>query len=108
MLDTVPFRKHFTGKSSNKFVGIGQRLSHDCICNIRICSECINIARFGDGLFLKETTNNEQMIWFVQFRDQIKLFIERDIAKAAKDGGDKRALIIIEKPTVFASAMTYD
>jgi hypothetical protein len=75
---------------------------------IRLCSECINIVRFSDGLFLKEMIDNEQLGWLVQFRDRIKILVERDIGKTVKYGEDNRPLIIIEKPAVHASAMMYD
>ena len=103
----TPLQRAFHRKSSNKFVrmaAVCQAIAYA----IRLCSECINIVRFGDGLFLKETIDNEQIVWLVQFRDRIKLLVERDIAKATKYGEDKRPLIAIEKPAVHASAMMYD
>ena len=102
-----PLQRAFYRKSSNKFVRMAG-VCHAIAYAIRLCSECINIVRFGDGLFLKETVDNEQMLWLAQFRDQIKVLVERDITRAAKYGEDNRPLIVIEKPVVHAAAMMYD
>lgn len=102
-----PLQRAFYRKSSNKFVRMAG-VCHAISYAIRLSSECINIVRFGDGLFLKETVDNEQMIWLAQFRDQIKVLVERDINRATKYGEDNRPVIVIEKSVVHAAAMMYD
>ncbi|CAF1407606.1 unnamed protein product [Adineta steineri] len=54
----TPLQRAFQRKSSNKLArlaGLCQALSYA----IRLCSECINIVRFGDGLYLKEYIDDE-------------------------------------------------
>ncbi|CAF1507911.1 unnamed protein product [Adineta steineri] len=51
-------QRAFQRKNSNKLArlaGLCQALSYA----IRLCSECINIVRFGDGLYLKEYIDDE-------------------------------------------------
>ena len=72
-----------------------------------LCSECINIVRFGDGLYLKQYIDEEQISWLMKFHDNVKVLIERDVAIAPKFGNDQRPLFVIEKPAVHASNMLY-
>ena len=103
----TPLQRAFQRKSSNKVVRIAA-INQAISFVIKLCSECINIVRFGDGLFLKEAADDEQMNWLVRFRDQIQRLIEREITKAPKYGNEKRPLIIIEKSAVRASEALYD
>jgi hypothetical protein len=102
----TPLQRAFQRKSSNKLArlaGLCQAISYA----IRLCSECINIVRFGDGLYLKEYIDDEQINWLMKFHDNVKVLIERDIAMAPKYGSDQRPLLVIEKPAVHASNMLY-
>ncbi|CAF1534404.1 unnamed protein product [Adineta ricciae] len=102
----TPLQRAFQCKSSDKLVrlaGLCQAMSYA----IQLCSECINIVRFGDGLYLKEYIDDEQINWLMKFHDNVKVLIERDITMAPKFGSDQRPLFIIEKPAVHASNMLY-
>ncbi|CAF1527429.1 unnamed protein product [Adineta ricciae] len=102
----IPLQRAFQRKSSNKLArlaGLCQTTSYA----IRLCFECINIVRFGDGLYLKEYIDDEQISWLMKFHDNVKVLIERDVAMAPKFGSDQRPLFIIEKPAVHASNMLY-
>ncbi|CAM4830210.1 unnamed protein product [Rotaria magnacalcarata] len=102
----TPLQRAFQRKSSNKLArlaGLCQAMSYA----IRLCSECINTVRFGDGLYLKEYIDDEQINWLVKFHDNAKVLIERDIAMAPKYGSDQRPLFVIEKSAVHASNMLY-
>ncbi|CAF1471310.1 unnamed protein product [Adineta steineri] len=64
----TPLQRAFQRKSSNKLArlaGLCQALSY----TIRLCSGCINIVRFGDGLYLKEYIDDEQINWLIKFHD---------------------------------------
>lgn len=103
----TPLQRAFQRKSSNKvsrIAGINQAISFA----LKLCSECINIVRFGDGLFLKETADDEQIGRLVAFRGHIQTLIEREIMKAPKYGNEKRPLLTIEKSAVRASEALYD
>ncbi|UJR11956.1 hypothetical protein I4U23_016134 [Adineta vaga] len=102
----TPLQRAFQRKSSNKLArlaGLCQAISYA----IQLCSECINIVRFGDGLYLKEYIDDEQIIWLMKFHDNVKVLIERDITIAPKYGSDQRPLFVIEKSAVHASNMLY-
>jgi hypothetical protein len=102
----TPLQRAFQRKSSNKLArlaGLCQAMSY----SIRLCFKCINIVRFGDGLYLKEYSDNEQINWLKEFHGNVKVLIERDIAMAPKYGSDQRPLFVIEKPAVHASNMLY-
>ncbi|CAF1225115.1 unnamed protein product [Rotaria sordida] len=102
----TPLQRAFQRKSSNKLArlaGLCQAISYA----IQLCSECVNIVRFGDGLYLKEYIDDEQINWLMRFHDNVKVLIERDIAMAPKYGTDQRPLIVIEKAAVHASNMLY-
>ncbi|CAF1278145.1 unnamed protein product [Didymodactylos carnosus] len=102
----TPLQRAFQRKSSNKLArlaGICQTISYA----VQLCTECINMVRFGDGLFLKEFIDDEQLRWLNKFHDKIKELTERDISKAPKYGGDQRPLLFIEKPAVHASEILF-
>ncbi|CAF1517353.1 unnamed protein product [Adineta ricciae] len=102
----TPLQRAFQRKSSNKLArlaGLCQAMSYA----IQLCFECINIVRFGDGLYLKEYIDDEQTSWLMKFHDTVKVLIERDVAVAPKFGSDQRPLFVIEKPAVHASNMLY-
>jgi hypothetical protein len=102
----TPLQRAFQRKSSNKLArlaGLCQAISYA----IQLCSECINIVRFGDGLYLKEYTDDEQINWLMRFHDNVKVLIERDISMAPKYGSDQRPLFVIGKSAVNASNMLY-
>ncbi|CAF1452039.1 unnamed protein product [Adineta steineri] len=64
----TPLQRAFQRKSNNKLArlaGLCQALSY----TIRLCSECINIVRFGDGLYLKEYIDDEQINWLIKLHD---------------------------------------
>ena len=102
----TPLQTAFQRKSSNKLArlaGLCQTISYA----IQLCTERINMARFGDGLYLKESIDNEQLNWLMNFYYRINELIQRDITKAPKYGSDQRPLLIIEKSAVHASEMLY-
>ncbi|CAF1344855.1 unnamed protein product [Rotaria sordida] len=102
----TPLQRAFQRKSSNKLArlaGLCQAMSYA----IRLCSECINIVRFRDGLYLKEYIDDEQINWLMKFHDNVKVLIERDISMAPNYESDQRPLFVIEKPAVHASNMLY-
>ncbi|CAF0973081.1 unnamed protein product [Adineta ricciae] len=102
----TPLQRAFQRKSSNKLArlaGLCQAMSY----TIQLCFECINIVRFGDGLYLKEYIDDEQTSWLMKFHDTVKVLIERDVAMAPKFGSDQRPLFVIEKPAVHASNLLY-
>lgn len=102
----TPLQRAFQRKSSNKLArlaGLCQAMSYA----IRLSSECINIVRFGDGLYLKEYIDEEEINWLMKFYDNVKILIERDIAMAPKYGSDQRPIFVIEKSAVHASNMLY-
>ena len=102
----TPLQRAFHRKSSNKLArlaGLCQAISYA----IQLCTECINMVRFGDGLYLKESIDDTQLYWLKKFHDQINQLIKRDIAKAPTYGSDQRPLLIIEKAAVHASDVLY-
>ncbi|CAF4753459.1 unnamed protein product, partial [Rotaria magnacalcarata] len=66
-----------------------------------------NLVRFGDGLFLKEYVDDEQLHWLSKFYTKIEELIKRDISKALKFGTEQRPLIVIEKPPVVTSDILF-
>ncbi|CAF1538143.1 unnamed protein product, partial [Adineta ricciae] len=102
----TPLQCAFQRKSSNKLARLAA-LCEAISYAIKLCSECINIVRFGDGLYLKEHIDDVQINWLMKFHDNVKLLIERDITMAPKFGTDQRPLLIIEKPAVHASNMLH-
>ncbi|CAF1449530.1 unnamed protein product [Adineta ricciae] len=102
----TPLQRAFQRKSSNKLARLAA-LCEAISYAIKLCSECINIVRFGDGLYLKEHIDDVQINWLMKFHDNVKLLIERDIAMAPKFGTDQRPLIVVEKPAVHASNILY-
>lgn len=102
----TPLQRAFQRKSSNKLArlaGLCQTISYA----IQLCTECINIVRFGDGLYLKESIDNEQLNWLQKFQNAISELIKRDIAKAPKYGSDQRPLLLVGKAAIHASEMLY-
>jgi hypothetical protein len=102
----TPLQRAFQRKSSNKLArlaGLCQTMSYA----IQLCTECINIVRFGDGLHLKESIDNEQLNWLKKFYDTVNELIKRDIDKAPKYGSNQRPLLVIGKAAVHASEILY-
>lgn len=102
----TPLQRAFQRKSSNKLArlaGLCQTISYA----IQLCTKCINMIRFGDGLYLKEYIDNEQLTWLQKFHNTVSEFIKQDIAKAPKYGSGQRPLLLIEKAAVHASQMLY-
>ncbi|CAF2764223.1 unnamed protein product [Rotaria sp. Silwood2] len=98
----TPLQRAFQRKSSNKLAriaGICQALSYA----FKLCTECVNQVRFGDGLFLKESIDYEQLDWLNRFYVKVKELIAGDIRRAPKYGIDQRPLFNIEKAAVQAS-----
>lgn len=102
----TPLQRAFQRKSSNKLArlaGLCQTISYA----IQLCTECINIVRFGDGLYLKESIDNGQLSWLQKFHNAVSELIKRDIAAAPKYGSDQRPLLLIGKAAIHASEMLY-
>ncbi|CAF0827375.1 unnamed protein product [Adineta steineri] len=102
----TPLQRAFQRRSSNKLArvaGLCQAISYA----IQLCSKCINIVRFGDGLYLKEYIDDKQINWLMRFHDNVKVLIEQDVIIAPKYGSDQRPLFVIEKSAIHASNMLY-
>ncbi len=56
----TPLQRAFQRKGSNKLTRLAE-LCQTISYAIQLCTECINMARFGDGLHLKESIDNEQL-----------------------------------------------
>ena len=102
----TPLQRAFHRKSGNKLARLAA-LCQTISYAIQLCTECINMVRFGDGLYLKESVDNEQLNWLKKFHDKINKLIERDLSKVPKHGSDQRPLLIIEKAAVHAAEMLY-
>lgn len=102
----TPLQRAFQRKSSNKLAriaGLCQAISYA----IQLCTECINMVRFGDGLYLKEYIDNEELTWLQKFHNTANELIKRDMLNAPKYGSDKRPVLLIGKAAVHSSQMLY-
>ncbi|CAF2060486.1 unnamed protein product [Rotaria magnacalcarata] len=102
----TPLQRAFQRKSGNKLTRMA-RICQVLLYVIQLYTECINLVRFGNGLFLKEYVDDEQLHWLSKFYTKIEELIKRDISKTLKFGTEQRPLIVIEKPAVVTSDILF-
>lgn len=102
----TPLQRAFQRKSGNKLARIGG-LCYAISYAIKICYECINFVRFGDGLFLKEHIDESQYNMLFVFRDIVKDILKHKLANVPKYGTDKWPIIVINKAAVRAAETLY-
>ena len=67
-------QRAFQRKGGNKIARVAG-LSYSISYGIKICYECINVVRFGDGLLLKEYIDNQRYNMLFLFKDAAKNII---------------------------------
>jgi len=102
----TPLQRAFQRKSGNKLARIGA-LCFIISYAIKICNECINAVRFGDGLFLKEHIDDQQYNTLCIFLNEAKAVIDRKMSDAPKYGNAHRPLIVINKAAVHSAELLY-
>ena len=102
----TPLQRAFQRKSGNKIARLGA-LCYAVSFAIKICYECIDAVRFGDGLFLKNHIDDQQYKMLFKFRDTAQIVIKRILAQVPTYGDGQQPLIVINKAAVRAAELLY-
>lgn len=103
----TPLQRAFDRKSSNKLARIAGICSAISFA-IKICYDSIRLINFGDGLFIKEKIDNQQLFRLTRFHDYVKKIIKQKIDQAPKYGIDNRPLILVDKAAVKAAEVLFE